>query len=235
MALEIIEAAEEEINELFPPKPGGLVDRYRKKAAEEEARRDEERNIAEKIEQSSYRAVKVAQQQPEVYASAVYTIGPGGTAQILPLRPHRFRAVVIATAPVPVPSPPAVPASTVAAQNVNPYPVTVVVTGGTATVTSVNGVTVGTGDGTFAVPAYGSIAVTYTVAPTWAWSYAGSGAPPVTVVLCKDQGAAIAGNGFPLPSGIPLPLDGRGQLYAFNPATATVQVAVIAQMYAPEK
>src|ERR1700678_275250 len=109
MALEIIEAAEEEVNELFPPKPGGLVDRYRKKAAEEEARRDEERNIAEKIEQSSYRAVKVAQQQPEVYASAVYTIGPGGTAQILPLRPHRFRAVVIATAPAPVPSQPLVP------------------------------------------------------------------------------------------------------------------------------
>jgi hypothetical protein len=94
MALEIIEAAEEEINELFPPKPGGLVDRYRKKAAEEEARRDEERNIAEKIEQSSYRAVKVAQQSPEVISALTYTIAPGQYAPVLPMSPYRFRATV---------------------------------------------------------------------------------------------------------------------------------------------
>lgn len=71
-----------------------------------------------------------------------------------------------------VPTTPAVPASTVAQQNTNSYPVTVVITGGTATSTSVNGVVVGAGDGTYTVPAYGSISVTYSVAPTWAWTNA---------------------------------------------------------------
>lgn len=72
----------------------------------------------------------------------------------------------------PTPSQPAVPASTVAQQNTNSYPVQVVISGGTATSTSVNGVVVGAGDGTFVVPAYGSISVTYSVAPTWVWSNA---------------------------------------------------------------
>ena len=67
-------------------------------------------------------------------------------------------------------SQPAVPASTVPVQNPNNFPVTVVISGGAATSTSVNGVVVGTGDGTFVVPAYGSISVTYSVAPTWVWT-----------------------------------------------------------------
>lgn len=70
---------------------------------------------------------------------------------------------------------PAVPASASAAQNVNAFPVQVVISGGTATVTTVNGVMVGTGDGTYTVPAYGSISVTYSVAPAWVWSAAGVG------------------------------------------------------------
>lgn len=65
---------------------------------------------------------------------------------------------------------PAVPASTVAAQNTSNQSYVVVVSGGTATVTTVNGVVVGGGDGTFTVPAFGSIAVTYSVAPTWTWT-----------------------------------------------------------------
>ena len=68
---------------------------------------------------------------------------------------------------------PAVPASTVAVQNTNPAPVTVVITGGTMTAVLVNGVTVGTGAGTYTVPAAGAISMTYSVAPTWAWSAAG--------------------------------------------------------------
>lgn len=67
-------------------------------------------------------------------------------------------------------SAPAVPASTVAAQNTTNQTYTVVVSGGTATSTSVNGIVVGAGDGTYSVPAYGSIAVTYSVAPTWTWT-----------------------------------------------------------------
>jgi hypothetical protein len=86
------------------------------------------------------------------------------------------------------PSQPAVPASGVAQQNTNSYPVTVVVSGGTATVTTVNGVVVGAGDGTFVVPAYGSIAVTYTVAPTWLWSSATANVPPFVSIMDETYG-----------------------------------------------
>lgn len=65
---------------------------------------------------------------------------------------------------------PAVPASTVPVQNTSNQPYTVTVTGGTVTAVTVNGVVVGAGDGTYTVPAFGSIAVTYSVAPTWAWA-----------------------------------------------------------------
>lgn len=87
----------------------------------------------------------------------------------------------------PVPSQPAVPASTVAQQNVNSYPVQVVVSGGAATVTTVNGVVVGAGDGTFVVPAYGSIAITYSVAPTWVWSNASASSPDTLAVYLGDN------------------------------------------------
>jgi hypothetical protein len=76
----------------------------------------------------------------------------------------------------PAPAAPAVPATTVAAQNANAYPVQVVIGANGATISnvSVNGVTAGTAAGTYTVPAYGSISIAYTVAtPTWAWSAAG--------------------------------------------------------------
>jgi hypothetical protein len=73
------------------------------------------------------------------------------------------------------PSQPAVPASTVPIQNPNTYPVKVVISGGTVTAVTVNGITVGTGDGPYLVPAAGSISVTYSVAPTWVWSNALTG------------------------------------------------------------
>src|SRR3984957_7924549 len=84
-----------------------------------------------------------------------------------------------------VPSQPAVPASTVAQQNTNNFPVTVVISGGTATSTSVNGVVVGGGDGTFVVPAFGSISVTYSVAPTWLWT--GVASPDTLAVFLGDN------------------------------------------------
>jgi len=82
-------------------------------------------------------------------------------------------------------SQPAVPASTVPVQNPNNFPVTVVISGGTATSTSVNGVVVGAGDGTFVVPAYGSISVTYSVAPTWLWT--GVASPDTLAVFLGDN------------------------------------------------
>lgn len=75
----------------------------------------------------------------------------------------------------PVVSTPAIPASNSAVQNPNNEPIQVVITGGTITAVVVNGITVGSAPGTYFVPAYGAISITYSVAPTsWAWSSANS-------------------------------------------------------------
>jgi hypothetical protein len=73
-------------------------------------------------------------------------------------------------------SPPTVPATGVAAQNVTGFPVSVVISANGATITNVvvNGVSVGTAAGTYVVPAYGAISISYTVAtPTWTWTEIG--------------------------------------------------------------
>jgi hypothetical protein len=44
------------------------------------------------------------------------------------------------------------------------------IAGGTVTEIKVNGVHVGTGDGTYTVPAGGTITLTYSDAPTWTWA-----------------------------------------------------------------
>jgi len=65
---------------------------------------------------------------------------------------------------------PAIPASLTPVTNTSPLSAVVVITGGTMTNVSVNGVTVGAGAGTYTVPPNGTITLTYTVAPTWTWS-----------------------------------------------------------------
>jgi hypothetical protein len=67
-------------------------------------------------------------------------------------------------------SAPSVPASGTAADNTSPLPASVVVSGGTVSNVVVNGVSAGTGDGTYTVPAGGTITLTYSVAPTWTWT-----------------------------------------------------------------
>lgn len=64
---------------------------------------------------------------------------------------------------------PGVPASTAPVTNTSPLPATVTVSGGTVSNVSVNGVTVGSGDGTYTVPAGQAITLTYSSAPTWTW------------------------------------------------------------------
>lgn len=67
---------------------------------------------------------------------------------------------------------PAIPASTVAATNTTDFPMLVEVTGGTVTVVKVDNVTVGARiAGSFRVRPGGTIALTYSVAPTWQWFY----------------------------------------------------------------
>lgn len=65
---------------------------------------------------------------------------------------------------------PVVPASGTPAVNTSPLPASVVVSGGTVTSVVVNGVSVGTGDGTYSVPSGQAITLTYSAAPTWAWT-----------------------------------------------------------------
>lgn len=65
---------------------------------------------------------------------------------------------------------PAVPATTVPVVNNTGQYVAVAVIGGTMTNVSINGATAGAGAGNYSLPPGGSIAMTYTVAPTWAWT-----------------------------------------------------------------
>jgi hypothetical protein len=70
-------------------------------------------------------------------------------------------------------SKPAVPASTVAAVNTTRFTMWVEVAAGTVTVVKVDGVTIGARtSGMFLVRPGSSIAITYSVAPTWQWFYA---------------------------------------------------------------
>jgi hypothetical protein len=65
---------------------------------------------------------------------------------------------------------PAVPLTTVPVTNATGTVVAVTVTGGTLTFVFVNGVQAGTTAGTYLVPVAGTISVTYSAAPTWAWA-----------------------------------------------------------------
>jgi len=64
---------------------------------------------------------------------------------------------------------PAVPASTVAATNNTGVPCLVQISGGTVSVVSVGGVALSVLSACVFVPAGGTIALTYAVAPTWVW------------------------------------------------------------------
>ena len=85
---------------------------------------------------------------------------------------------------------PAVPGSTTPVTNTSPVAATVVITGGTMTNVSVNGTTVGTGAGTYTVPAVGTITMTYSVAPTWAWSFV-----PVFLAAQNANGTPVSQTG----------------------------------------
>jgi len=91
---EFFEAAEEIVEEIFPPTPGGLVDKHRKRVAEEKAKEAERENESEAVEGAAYRAVKVAPQTPEVFSGNVITIQPGAAGMVLPLSLYRYRATI---------------------------------------------------------------------------------------------------------------------------------------------
>jgi len=74
-------------------------------------------------------------------------------------------------------SSPAVPLTTVPVTNSTGTVVAVTITGGTLTFVFVNGTQAGTTAGTYLVPVGGTISVTYSAAPTWAWALPATSAP----------------------------------------------------------
>lgn len=240
----------ETVEEIFLPKPGGLIERAREDRARREAAQRQKENIDQRIEDRSYKAVKVAPQSPEIISGITVTVPAAGTVQLLPLSPYRYRASLLVignflpTAPTvfSTMAAPAVPPTTVYAQNTTNQNYTVVISGGTLTAVMVNGLTVGQGDGTYTVPPGQGIAVTYTVAPTWTWTATNVSPnfPTVTaqalesIVLAKDQGSALGGVGFVVPAGLPYTFLARSQYWAYNPGALPVQVTLLAEIYAPE-
>ena len=69
---------------------------------------------------------------------------------------------------------PSVPSTTVPVTSTYAFAVLVTVIGGTVSNVTINGSTVGTGDGTYVLPAFGTITLTYSAAPTWSWIAVGT-------------------------------------------------------------
>jgi hypothetical protein len=98
---DIVEEAEQVIEEIveFPFKPGGMIDRHYQEKARREALQKEREQAAEPIEESSYKAVKVAVLAPGVISAQTVPIGIGGNAMIAPAMPYRY-AVTIMLVPI---------------------------------------------------------------------------------------------------------------------------------------
>ena len=92
-----VEAVIEDIEDIFQPRPGGLIDRHRRERARREAAEAEQRQENEHIEEPSWKTVKVAQVQPEVTRVNTVQVPAGGTAMVLPLSKYRYRATIIAS------------------------------------------------------------------------------------------------------------------------------------------
>jgi hypothetical protein len=77
------------------------------------------------------------------------------------------------------------------------YTVLVTISAGTISAVQINGVGVGSADGTYVLPALGTIKVTYTGSPTWVWTAVGTvhnalaSLPTADVVSCYFRGATL--------------------------------------------
>lgn len=91
---DIIKEAAEEIEEIFTPKPGGMIDRHRQERAKKEAAAEEAINESERIEAPSYKAVKTINQSPESMSAQGYNVPQGGRQLLLPDNPYRHRAII---------------------------------------------------------------------------------------------------------------------------------------------
>lgn len=153
----IIEEVIQDVEHVFTPRPGGMIDRHNQDKARREAAQRQREQANERIEESSYKSVKTAQISPEIFSAQTLTIPAGGNAVILPKSDYRYRATIMV-------------------------------------VTAASSIT-----------------------------------------LAKDSGAAISGNGFQLPTGIPVTTYTRGQVIAGNTSASPIQVTVMTDIYAPEE
>ena len=95
MAEAAVEIADEATEDLFPPRPGGLVDRHRKRLAEEEEKRRQIEDAP--IPDSPYTAVRVRPEAPDLGGAYVVTVSSSNpVAVLLPKDAQRRSAVIIA-------------------------------------------------------------------------------------------------------------------------------------------
>lgn len=91
----VVEVADEATEDLFPPRPGGLVDKHRKRLAEEEEKRRQIEDAP--VPDSPYTAVRVRPEAPDLGGAYLVTLNTGNpVAQLLPKDAQRRSAVVIA-------------------------------------------------------------------------------------------------------------------------------------------
>lgn len=170
------------------------------------------------------------------------------------LRRHRLQIKVntggnVTTTPS-VTALPAISVSGQAVQNPNGVPVNVTLAGFTATQVFVNGILVGAGNGTYVVPAYGSISVTFTVLGTTATAGIATSGPQSVLdgvivgnrdFIQNSQQAGVSpyvagsGGGF-LGIGDSLRWECQQELWACYPASNTgpVLVTVTDEIYASD-
>jgi len=121
-------------------------------------------------------------------------------------RDGAISATVFMDTNFPVVASPGVPASGTPLASTFPYVVRVTITGGTMTNVVINGTSVGSGAGTYALPAFGTITLTYTVAPTWVWRSLGTehdalaGLPSADTICSYFQGVTFTANSVGQPA-----------------------------------
>ena len=108
---------------------------------------------------------------------------------------------------------PAVPATTVPVTNSTGTVVAVTITGGTLTSVVVNGTQAGTSAGTYLVPVAGTVSITFSAAPTWAWAL-----PAIS--------AGVSAGGPALPFTAGGTSFAQGQVLIIDPAGASDVVVV---------
>lgn len=95
---EIVHEVEDDVEELFPPKPGGIVDRARKKReAEEKAAEEGATSTVAELGRNKVKVVRTIAESPDIGRTpSVLLTATAPVARLLPRDAHRKSAVVLA-------------------------------------------------------------------------------------------------------------------------------------------